>query len=169
MTNDPLRLWVEVKVAPERSLEVSFTDPQFDPEYLGEFGDAESPVPESGGEHHVSLLWGKVDVFIVLLLKVVSRLVVRERVRLLCGGVLLACEPALALLAPTEVVLHALAGKETAHDRVCLLDELRELMIRLHRRLLEFRHEAVHLVDDENGTQAIDPRLTQDGDRLSES
>lgn len=171
MTDDPLRLRVEVKVSPERPLEVRFPDPQLVREDLSEFGDAESPAPESAGEHDVSLPRGKVDVLVVFLLKViVGRLVVvheRVRVRLLRDGVLPAREPALALLAPTEVILHALAGKETAHDRVRLLDELREVMIRLQRRLLEFRHETVQLVDDENGTQAVDPRLAQDGNRLS--
>ena len=169
MTDDPLRLRVEVKVAPECPLEVRFPDPQLVREDLSEFGDAESPAPESAREHDVSLPRGKVDVLVVLLLKVirVGRLVVvvvhAERVRV---RVLLAREPALALLAPPEVVLHALAGKEAAHDRVRLLDELSEVMVRLERRLLEFRHETVQLVDDEDGTQAVDPRLAQDGNRL---
>jgi len=166
VADDPLRLRVEVKVAPERPLEVRFPDPQLVREDLSEFGDAESPAPESAREHDVSLPRGKVDVLVVLLLKAirVGRLVVvvhAERVR-----VLLAREPALALLAPPEVVLHALAGKEAAHDRVRLLDELSEVMVRLERRLLEFRHETVQLVDDEDGTQAVDPRLAQDGNRL---
>jgi hypothetical protein len=169
VTNDPLRLRVEVKVAPECPLEVGFPDPQLDREYLGEFGDAEAPAPESGRKHDVSPLRGKVDVLVVFLLKVVGRLVICECIRLLRRGILLPCKSALALLAPTEVVLHALSGKETAHDCVRLLDELRDVMMRLHRRLLEFRHEAIQLVDDEYGTQAIDPRLTQDGHRLSES
>ena len=161
MADDPLRLRVEVKVAPERALEVRFPDPQLVREDLSEFGDAESPAPESAREYDVSLPRGKVDVLVVLLLKAirVGRLVVvvhAERVRV---RVLLAREPALALLAPPEVVLHALAGKEAAHDRVRLLDELSEVMVRLERRLLEFRHETVQLVDDEDGTQAVDPRL----------
>ncbi len=161
MTDNPLCLRVEVKVAPERSLEVSFPDPQLDGEDLSELGNAESPASESRGENNVSLPWGKVDVLVVFLLKVIARLVIHEhRVRLLRGGLLPAREPAFALLAPTEVVLHALAGKETARDRVCLLDELREMMVRLDRRLLEFRHETVQLVDDEDGSQAVDPRLT---------
>jgi hypothetical protein len=42
------------------------------------------------------------------------------------------------------------------------------MMVRLDWRLLEFRHETVQLVDDEDGSQAVDPRLTQDGNRLSE-
>jgi hypothetical protein len=33
------------------------------------------------------------------------------------------------------------------------------VMIGLQRRLLELRHETVQLVDDENGTQAVGPRL----------
>jgi len=170
VTDNPLRLRVEVKVAPERSLEVSFPDPQLDGEDLSELGNAESPASESRGEYNVSLPWGKVDVLVVFLLKVVARLVIihERRVRLLRSGLLPAREPAFALLAPTEVVLHALAGKETARDRVYLLDELREMMVRLDRRLLEFRHETVQLVDDEDGSQAVDPRLTQDGNRLSE-
>ena len=159
MTDHPLRLRVEVKVAPERPLEVRFPDPQLVREDLSEFGDAESPAPESAGEHDVSLPRGKVDVLVVLLMKVIGRLVVHERVRLLRDGVLLSREAALALLAPTEVILHALAGKETAHDRVRLLDELREVMVGLQRRLLELRHETIQLVDDENGAQAVDPRL----------
>ena len=176
MTDDPLRLRVEVKVAPERPLEVRLPDPQLDREDLREFGDAESPAAESTCEHDVPLPRGKVDVLVVFLLKVIGRLVIvhvhvhvhnHERVRLPRDGVLPAREPALALLAPTEVVLHALAGKEAAHDRVRLLDELREVVVRLQRRLLEFRHETVQLVDDEDGTQAVDPRLAQDGNRLS--
>lgn len=160
MTDHPLRLRVEVKVAPERPLELRFLDPQLGREDLSEFGDAESPAPESAGENDVSLPRGKVDVLVVLLLKVTGRLVVvHERVRLLRDGVLPSREPTLALLAPTEVIVHALAGKETAHDRVRLLDELREVMIGLQRRLLELRHETVQLVDDENGTQAVGPRL----------
>jgi len=83
VTDDPLRLRVEVKIAPERSLEVRFLDPQLDREYLREFGDAESPAAKRRGEHDVSLLRSKVDVFIVFLLKAFRRLVVHERVRLL--------------------------------------------------------------------------------------
>src|SRR6266478_2572299 len=166
VTNNPFCLRVEVKVAPEYSLEVSFLDPKFVREYLRKFSDAESPAAKRRSEHDVSLHRSKVDILVVFLLKVSSSLVVYECVRLLCQGILLACKPTLAFLPPTEIILHALASKETAHDGVCLFDELRQMMIRLHWRLLEFRHETIQFVDDEDRAQAVWPRLSQSRHRV---
>src|SRR6266702_512692 len=143
VTNDFLRLRVQVKIPPQYSPEVGFFDSQFIREYLGEFSDAEPPATESRSEYDVSLLWGKVDILVVFLLEIVSCLVVHKCVCLLRNGILLTCDPPLAFFTPSEIVLHTLASKEAAHDCICLLDELREMVIRLHGRLPEFRYETV--------------------------
>ena len=177
VADDPFCLRVEVKVAPEHPLEVNFLDTKLDREYLRKLGDAEPPAAQRRRKYDVSPLRSKVNVLIVFLVERLGSFVVvvqerirllRQRIRLLRQRILLARKPTLALLAPPEIVLHALTGKEAAHDRVRLLDELRQMVIRLHRRLLELRHKPIQLVNDEDGPQAVDPRLAQHGHRLGE-
>jgi hypothetical protein len=170
MTDDPLRLRVEVEVAPKHLPQLALLDLELLGVELSELADPERPAVDCTRKDDVPPLWGKVDVLVVLLFKLMAVLAFLDatlaRLDLACERFLPGCQSSLTSLSPTHVVLHSIRGVEASHDGVHTFDELGEVMIGFGGRELELRDESIELVDDEDRTKTVYPGLTKDSDGL---
>jgi hypothetical protein len=124
-----LRLGIQVEVAPQYLFEDRTLDAQLALVEARELPHCKGPAVDGAAKDDIVLLWGKVDVFVVLFLILGggARGVYavagvyngrRSSVSLLGSRV----EALFHLLAPAQVVFHALALVEAAHDGVYLFD-----------------------------------------------